>query len=154
MKRFLIVLLWLPLMATAAIESRQLNSPEQQAVYESLTNELRCLVCQNQTIADSNAELATDLRRQVYEMLEQGRSRDEIVRFMTERYGDFVLYNPPLKAKTLLLWWGPPLFLAVGIGTAVWVFRPKKSATTPEMDPAHAEKLAEARRLLDTGDRS
>jgi len=154
MKPIFLIVFWLPLMAMAAIESRQLHSPEQQAAYASLTNELRCLVCQNQSIADSDAALAADLRRQVYEMLEQGRSRDEVVQFMTERYGDFVLYNPPLKTKTLLLWLGPLLFLAIGLGTAVWLFRPKKSATTPERDLAQAEKLAEARRLLDTGDHS
>ncbi len=154
MKHFLLTILWLPLMAMAAIESRQFDTPEQQAVYESLTNELRCLVCQNQTIADSNAELAGDLRRQVYEMLEQGRSRDEIVQFMTDRYGDFVLYNPPLKTQTLLLWWGPGLFLLAGIGAAVWVIRRKKSVTRPETDPAQTEKLAQIRRLMDTGEQS
>ncbi len=152
MKPFVLIIFWLPLMAMADIESRQFNNPERQAVYESLTNELRCLVCQNQTIADSNAELAGDLRRQVYEMLEQGRSRDEIVQFMTERYGDFVLYNPPFKTKTLLLWLGPLVFLLAGIGTAAWVLRRKKRDMATAIDPAQAEKLAAARRLLGTGD--
>lgn len=154
MKVLLITILLLPLTAWATIESREFANPEQQAIYESLTNELRCLVCQNQTIADSNAELASDLRRQVYEMLEQGQSRDEIVQFMTERYGDFVLYNPPLKTKTLLLWLGPVLFLAVGIGTLIWIVRRKKTAPATDIGPTQAEKLAEIRRLLDTGDHS
>lgn len=157
MKKLLILLLLLATQpALAAIESRQFATPEQQADYEYLTNELRCLVCQNQTIADSNAELATDLRRQVQEMLAQGKSREDIVQFMTDRYGDFVLYNPPLKTKTLLLWLGPVLFLAAGL-IAVYLFvRRKKNAavTEPGNDREQAEKLAEIRRLLDTGDRS
>jgi len=153
MKRLAILLLLLPLTATAAIESHEFNNPEQQAAYESLTNELRCLVCQNQTIADSNAELAADLRRQVQEMLEQGQSREEIVQFMTDRYGDFVLYNPPLKTKTLLLWLGPVVFLLIGLGALIGIIRRKKAAT-PATDAAQTEKLAEIRRLLDTGDHS
>lgn len=154
MKRLALLLLWIPLTATAAIESRTFDNPERQAVYDSLTNELRCLVCQNQTIADSNAELAADLRRQVQEMLEQGQSRDAIVQFMTDRYGDFVLYNPPLKPKTWLLWLGPVLFLLIGLGTVIWIIRRKKTAHPGETDAAQAEKLAEIRRLLDTGDHS
>jgi cytochrome c-type biogenesis protein CcmH len=76
-----------------AIDDHQLTDPKQQKAYELIISELRCLVCQNQTIADSNAELAADLRRQTFEMLQQGKSKDEIVQFMTDRYGDFVLYG-------------------------------------------------------------
>ena len=100
----IVFLLALAGMACAGVEYRQFANPEQQAAYENLTSELRCLVCQNQTIADSNAELAADLRRQVYEMLQQGKSKQDIALFMTDRYGDFVLYNPPFKLKTGLLW--------------------------------------------------
>lgn len=87
----------------------------QQKRAVELAENLRCLVCQNQTIADSNAELAQDLRRQVREQIAQGRSDKEIVAFMVQRYGDFVLYNPPVKATTLLLWFGPGLLLLAGI---------------------------------------
>ncbi len=80
-----------------------------------LAEELRCLVCQNQTIADSNADLALDLRRQIREQIAQGRSNAQIVDFMVERYGDFVLYRPPLKATTVILWFGPPLLLLLGL---------------------------------------
>jgi cytochrome c-type biogenesis protein CcmH len=80
-----------------------------------LAEELRCLVCQNQTIADSNADLAVDLRRQIREQIAQGKQDGQIIDYMVERYGDFVLYRPPLKATTLLLWFGPPLFLAGGL---------------------------------------
>lgn len=81
----------------------------------AIAAELRCLVCQNQTIADSNAELAADLRNQVREKVRQGQSEGEIIDFMVARYGDFVLYRPPFKATTLLLWLGPLLLLASGL---------------------------------------
>jgi cytochrome c-type biogenesis protein CcmH len=150
MKNVLLILclLCLPAMA-AAIDSRQFANPEQQQVYDSLTDELRCLVCQNQTIADSNAELAADLRRQVYEMLQQGQSRDQIVQFMIDRYGDFVLYKPRLTAKTGLLWLGPVVFLMLGLIGVFWVIRHRKAAVSA-IPPA--EKLAKIRRLLDEGD--
>ncbi len=138
----------------AGVEAQKLADPEQQKVYENLTSELRCLVCQNQTIADSNAELAADLRRQVYEMLEQGKSKQDIIQFMTDRYGDFVLYNPPFKAKTGALWLGPVVFLLIGL-VAVFLFvRRKKSAASPEYRNENAEKLAKVRNLLEKGDQS
>jgi cytochrome c-type biogenesis protein CcmH len=86
-------------------------------------------VCQNQTIADSNAELAQDLRRQVREQIAQGRSDKEIVAFMVQRYGDFVLYNPPIKATTLLLWFGPGLLLLAGIGVLFRNVRARRKTT-------------------------
>src|SRR5208337_2408890 len=85
----------------------QLQDPALQARFESITKELRCLVCQNESIADSNVELASDLRRQVREMLLAGRSDDAIFKFMTDRYGEFVRFGPPLSAKTLLIWGAP-----------------------------------------------
>jgi cytochrome c-type biogenesis protein CcmH len=118
-------LLWFS--SVQAVDTRQLSTPEQQEAYESLTAELRCLVCQNQTIGDSNAELAADLRRQVAEMLEQGKSKQDIVDFMTERYGDFVLYKPPFTAKTGLLWLGPGLFLLLGVITIGVMIRRRKN---------------------------
>ena len=82
---------------------------------QKVSEELRCLVCQNQTIADSNADLAVDLKNQVREKLKQGASEKEVIAFMTERYGDFVLYRPPVKGTTLLLWFGPGLLLVGGL---------------------------------------
>lgn len=137
--------------AIAGVEYREFANPEQQEAYESLTSELRCLVCQNQTIADSNADLASDLRRQVYEMLQQGKSREDIVRFMTERYGDFVLYNPPFKAITGLLWLGPVLFLLTGLFIVFMVVRKKKNQTGTALSAEQHEKI---RSLLEEGDRS
>jgi len=154
MKRFIMVfLLSLAPLAVFALDTLQFANPEQQAVYETLTSELRCLVCQNQTIGDSNAELAADLRRQVYEMLQQGKSKQDILQFMTDRYGDFVLYNPPLKAKTGLLWLGPVAFLVMGLIAVVLVVRRKKTVIAPP-DSGNAEKLAKVRSLLEKGDLS
>lgn len=93
--------------------------PELEAKVHRISQELRCLVCQNQTIADSNAELAQDLRREVRQRLAKGDSEDEVRRFMVERYGDFVLYRPPFQATTLALWLGPFALLVVGL----WVAR-------------------------------
>jgi cytochrome c-type biogenesis protein CcmH len=147
----IIVLLILSGIACAGVEYREFANPEQQQAYENLTSELRCLVCQNQTIADSNAELAADLRRQVYEMLQQGKSKQDIAQFMIDRYGDFVLYNPPFKLKTGLLWIGPAAFLAIGL-IAVFLFaRRKKTAAKVDIS---AEKRQKIRSLLDEGDRS
>lgn len=89
---------------------------EQDALrYKALTEELRCLVCQNQSLADSNAELATDLRERVYTMITSGASNEEIVDFMVARYGNFVLYRPPLTSSTLLLWFGPFALALIGM---------------------------------------
>ncbi len=93
---------------------------------KDLAAQLRCLVCQNQTIAESNAELARDLRAVVREQLSQGRSDREIIAFMVARYGDFVLYKPPLKATTLLLWFGPALLLAAGAATLFLYLRRRR----------------------------
>jgi cytochrome c-type biogenesis protein CcmH len=136
----LIIFLIFPVLALA-VDTHQLSNPEQQKTYELINSELRCLVCQNQTIADSNAELAGDLRRQVFEMLQQGKSKDDIIEFMTERYGDFVLYNPPLKTKTALLWLGPIAFLATGLATVFWFIRRKKKAAITVIDKDKQEKI-------------
>ncbi len=94
-----------------------------QARYEKLTAELRCLVCQNQTIADSNAGLAVDLRRETRQMLLDGKTDDEIRTFMVERYGNFVLYRPPVDSNTLLLWGAPAILLLGGAIVAAVVIR-------------------------------
>ncbi|MGO9932969.1 MAG: cytochrome c-type biogenesis protein CcmH [Steroidobacteraceae bacterium] len=93
----------------------QLEDPKLQARFESITKELRCLVCQNESIADSNVELASDLRRQVREMLIAGKSDDAIFKFMTDRYGEFVRFGPPLEPKTLLIWGAPFIALLLGV---------------------------------------
>jgi cytochrome c-type biogenesis protein CcmH len=106
--------------ARALDANGQLEDPVLQARYERITKDLRCLVCQNESIADSNVELASDLRRQVREMLSAGKSDDAIFDFMTDRYGEFVRFNPPLEPKTLLIWGAPFLVLVLGV---VIIFR-------------------------------
>ncbi len=98
----------------------QIEDPALQARYEEIIKQLRCLVCQNESIADSNVELAADLRRQVREMLIAGKSDDDILKFMTDRYGEFVRFSPPLEPKTWLIWGAP--FVVVLLGAAI-VFR-------------------------------
>jgi len=113
----------------------------------ALEEELRCLVCQNQTIADSHAGLAADLRREVREQLAQGKSEQEVLDFMVQRYGDFVLYRPPVKRTTWLLWFGPLLLLAAGAALLVSRLRAGQSrAAGPQ--PSE-EELQRARALLD-----
>lgn len=92
-----------------------LDTPRQDAQFSHLLRELRCLVCQNQDLADSNAGLAKDLRDEVYLLVKNGKTDDEIVHYLTARYGDFILFKPPVKAVTALLWFGPALFLILGL---------------------------------------
>ncbi len=116
---------------------------------QRIAEELRCLVCQNQSLADSHAELAVDLKNQVREQLRQGVSEKDVIAFMTERYGDFVLYRPPMKATTLLLWFGPGLLLAAGL-IALFVRLRRRAAVAAE--PAlSAQERARATALLDAG---
>jgi cytochrome c-type biogenesis protein CcmH len=117
------ILLLLPGLA-AAEEARPLaDNPQVEARLKHLAVELRCLVCQNQTLADSDAPLAEDLRREIREMIAKEMSDQDIIDFLVARYGDFVLYRPPLKATTMLLWLGPFLLLIAGATTLVLVLR-------------------------------
>jgi len=95
------------------------DDPEMQARYEKIISEVRCLKCQNQTIKDSNAFLAADLRREIRHMLEEGKTDDEIYEFLVARYGDFALYRPRASGKTLILWIAPMMFLVFG-ALALW----------------------------------
>jgi cytochrome c-type biogenesis protein CcmH len=105
----------------------------------AIAAELRCLVCQNQTLADSNADLAVDLREQVRTLLRQGQSEAQIVDYMTARYGDFVLYRPPLKATTWLLWFGPGVLLAGGVAALVLVLRHRSRMSDERFEPDEPE---------------
>lgn len=99
-----------------AKEARSNEDPKIEQRMKALTEQLRCLVCQNETLADSRADLAEDLRRQIREQMKAGKSDQEIIAFLTDRYGDFVLYNPPVKKTTYLLWFGPFVLLIGGTG--------------------------------------
>jgi cytochrome c-type biogenesis protein CcmH len=133
-----LILLWM--VATAALA----QTPEVDKRVAALANELRCLVCQNQTLADSNAPLAVDLRNQIREQLSAGKSEGEVREFMVARYGDFVLYRPPLKASTVALWAGPFVFLLIG----VWLLRRIVRRRAPEPALSDAER-ARAAKLLE-----
>jgi len=119
-----------PLQATATLESFKFADDAAEQHFKDLISELRCLVCQNQSLADSDAELAHDLRAEVYEMVQDGKSDQEIIDFLVARYGDFVLYNPPLKPSTYLLWFGPfALMLLAGVLLLRAVRRQKRAAS-------------------------
>ena len=111
----------------------------------ALAVELRCLVCQNQTLADSNAELAVDLRNQIREQMKRGASEADIAEFMVARYGDFVLYRPPFKTATALLWLGPLLLLVTGLGALFFRIRRRRTSDEPKLTEAERER---ARALL------
>jgi cytochrome c-type biogenesis protein CcmH len=111
------------------------DDPMLEARVMRISGELRCLVCQNETIAASHADLAVDLRRQVREMLGQGKAEREIYAYMTERYGDFVLYRPPLRHSTALLWFGPALLTAGGLIGLWWVLRRRSRWHDDQFEP-------------------
>lgn len=115
-----LMIVWLmfatpPLLATSTLETFTFATVAEEQHFKDLLAELRCLVCQNQSLADSDAELAHDLRVEVYGMVKQGQSDAQIIDFLVERYSDFVLYNPPLKPSTYLIWFGPFVLLAISV---------------------------------------
>ena len=127
--------------AQAAEAQPTAADPVLEARVMSIATELRCLVCQNQTIADSSADLAVDLRGQVREMLRAGKSQREILDYMTARYGDFVLYRPPVKASTALLWVGPFALLLGGVATLWWVLRRRSRMAADAFDADPEDSL-------------
>lgn len=136
--------------ATATVfEPREWSDERYRQRYHDLIEELRCLVCQNQSIADSDADLAADLRRIVYEMLERGESDEAITAYMTERYGSFVLYRPPLTPSTLALWAGPVLFAILG-GAILFATLKRRRARGGARDLSAAERERVAH-LIDGG---
>ncbi len=151
MRKTLLILLAACCWATVAIggEAAPLAAdPVLEARVNKLSEELRCLVCQNQSLADSHAELAQDLKNEVREMLRKGMSDQEAVDFLVQRYGDFVLYRPPFKALTLLLWGGPFVLLLAGLAALIIKLRRR-----PTGAPLTAEEHAAATALLrDDGD--
>ena len=111
------------------------QDPELEARVMKVSAGLRCLVCQNQTIADSNADLAVDLRNQVREMLRRGDSPAQINEYMTARYGDFVLYKPPVNSSTALLWYGPAALLVLAVAVLVWIIRRRTRLPADRFEP-------------------
>jgi len=147
------IILGVPLNASAnsptapASEPIKFETEEQAQRYQGLVHELRCTVCQHQNLIESNAPLAADLRRQISLMVRDGAEREEVIDYMVARYGDFVLFKPPMKASTYLLWFGPGLLLAGGfiaLGVALWRRRRQAGAET-----LSTEEQARLERLLD-----
>ena len=147
-KLILLLCLLVPTLAHAqsVFSERSLEDPAQQALFKELASELRCLVCQNQNIADSNATLAQDLRREIHTMISRGDTKAQIIDFMVQRYGEFVLYRPRFSTKTVVLWLGPFVLFALGL-LALWMQARKPRAVVRE----DSESLAVARELLRSG---
>ena len=132
--------------AQAAIDTYEFASEAERQRYRQLTEELRCPKCQNQNIADSNAPIAMDLRAEIYRMLDEGQSNQQIVEFLVDRYGDFVLYKPPVGARTLLLWYGPAVLLVGGfvlLGVIVVRRRGKAGKAPGGLSADERQRLAE-----------
>ena len=140
----LIVLLTLPVILQAKEAAPTADDPLLEQRLMNLATELRCLVCQNQSLADSHADLAIDLRNQVREQMKAGKTDDEIRAWLTQRYGDFVLYRPPVRSTTALLWFGPFLLLLVGlVGLGLYLRRRRRVVGVPQLtDEEHARAQA------------
>ncbi len=153
MKRALaLIAMVLPLLAVAADTAEPVaEDPVLEKRVTALTAELRCLVCQNQSLADSHADLAIDLKNQVRAMMKEGRTDAEIKTFMTERYGDFVLYRPPVKATTWALWIGPFVLLAAAVAGLFAYLRRRRAAIGTEAVPLTPDQQGRVRALLDDG---
>lgn len=148
----LVVLVVAPLAAPGQETLRRFESEAQRDRYYELIDELRCLVCQNETLASSGADLAQDMRDEVYRLVvTEGRSNEAAIEFLTARYGDFVRYRPPLQPSTWLLWGGPFLLLAAGAAVLVAIVRRRRREAVPELTP---EDHARAERLLRPGPES
>ncbi len=131
MKRLIVLLMLLIALPVAAIDPLPFADRAEEVRFQDLVRELRCLVCQNQNLADSDATLAKDLRAEVFELMRSGKNDAEIKKFLTDRYGDFVLYKPPVKPGTWLLWFGPLLVLAIGFWIARRLMRRPQAGETP-----------------------
>lgn len=127
--------------AQAAIVAFDFDDPAKEARFRKFSEELRCLVCQNQSLADSNAELALDLRRELYKMIQNDASDEEIISFMVDRYGDFVLYKPPVKPVTWMLWFGPFALIVIGLVILVRVIRNTGKQAATEISPEEQKRL-------------
>ena len=135
--------------ALAVIETYDFSKPELELRYQQLSAELRCPKCQNQNIADSNAPIAQDLRKLLYQQLEQGASDEEILDYMVARYGEFVRYRPRFSGATTILWLAPALLLLAGLGLAVLTLRSRRSSTVSAAAELSADEQQRLQALLD-----
>ncbi|HEY3327137.1 MAG TPA: cytochrome c-type biogenesis protein [Novimethylophilus sp.] len=130
----------MPLLAQANEAAPAADDPALEKRVSALAEELRCLVCQNQSLADSHADLAIDLKNQIREKLRRGQSDKEVVDYLVARYGDFVLYRPPVKATTWLLWFGPALLLVLGLGVLIIKLRQRRRILAQRPQPSVEER--------------
>ncbi len=139
--------------AHAAIDAYEFRDEAERQRYRTLVEELRCPKCQNQNIADSNAPIAMDLRREIFRMLEEGKSNEQIVDYLVDRYGDFVRYKPPVNAKTLLLWYGPIALLVLGFAVLAVILRRRRRGAEAQASNSLSEaERARLASLLDKKD--
>jgi cytochrome c-type biogenesis protein CcmH len=147
MKRFASILVLCLLLgagtafAGVTLESFKFDSKAEELHFKKLIEQLRCLVCQNQSLADSDAELAHDLRAEVYEMIQAGNTDEEIVTFLVARYGDFVLYNPPVKPSTYLIWFGPFILLLIAALVLLRTVHRQKNPVVNDITPEERARL-------------
>ena len=127
--------------AGVTLEAFKFDSKTEEQHFKDLIEELRCLVCQNQSLADSDAELAHDLRAEVYDMIQAGKDDDEIVEFLVARYGDFILYNPPIKPANYLIWFGPFVLLLVAAILLLRAVRRQKRTAVTDITPDERARL-------------
>ena len=152
MRWFLLIILLVPCLAGAEEARPLVDNPQAEARLKHLAVELRCLVCQNQTLADSHAPLAEDLRREVREMIAKDMSDKDIIEFLVTRYGDFILYRPPLKATTTLLWVGPFVLLIAGVAALVLALR-RRQKKLVDLSLSEEERNRVARLLSEGANR-
>lgn len=124
------------------LEEYQFETPQQEAEFRELIAKLRCLVCQNESLSGSQAELAQDLRNEVYKMMRAGQSQDEIIDFLVARYGDFVLYEPPLRPSTYILWFGPFVLIGIGAFVLLRILMNRRASPDAALTPEDEARLA------------
>lgn len=157
MARFLILslLLAFTLPVLAELQTNELSDPEKQRRYQELTRELRCPLCQNESIAESGAPIANDMRRDVHRRLQEGQSDEEIVQALVARFGEFVRYSPPVKPATWALWFGPFVLVLVGLLVVLLLgLRARRSPQSEEVSPLDEKDRARLQRLLKENDRN
>ena len=141
-RSFVAVLLYCCLAAATADDApKEFTRTSDEERYHALIEELRCVKCQNQNLADSNAPIADDIRQEIYEMIEEGRDNPAIIQFLVDRYGDFVLYRPPLKSSTWLLWFGPFVLFAGAVITLLYFIRKRPVGSTAVLTLTEKESL-------------
>jgi cytochrome c-type biogenesis protein CcmH len=146
LRNLLLILVWLALFVSAPLSAATLaeftfDDPAKTEDFREIIEEMRCLVCQNESLAGSNAELAVDLRHEIYDMMQAGQSKDDVISFMVDRYGDFVLYNPPLKPSTYPLWFGPLILFLIGAVVMMRAIKKKKQSQETSLSTDEEKRL-------------